>query len=713
MISDDRLTEIWRAYENNGTNELLAWLKSTHSDEIGALIEGFPKDKTTFIVDWQQLWRFSPTESPFKDEKLADVVIKHHRDIRKLFEWAVQDAVEAIGHSLNFDDNEFQVRFNRVSQPKDVTETIKGDDVDQLGTIRGQVSKASATKPRVTEAALVCASCHTTNYVAQPAHGTNIPNTCNGPDCNASTFDLDYAESTTVYHQLVRIKEPPESDGEDNHVDVHLTHDQAGDVNAGERVDVSGVVKADIDDFRDSAIPDFYVEGEAVHKHESDFDAIDTKAYLDEIKEIANGERGSPYELLIESFADSLQGDDKLDTIKLAIVLQLFGGWRRPYGDGRYARGDMHMALIGDPATGKSSLLNAAENLSPRSTFVSGKNASKAGMTAAAVRDDFGETEWSLEAGAIVKAHKGVACVDEIDKVNPDVVSSLHTALEKQRLEVSKAGINATMKCETSMLAAGNPSEGRFHDDIDRIQQVNMAPALRSRFDLIFCLTDKVERERDLALAKHQTQIRSESGKAARKNQQTDRESSVPIGTDLMRAYIAYAREHSHPVVESPDVEEKIAETYADLRETDSGVAGLNARLVDAMNRISEASARVRLDDTVRMEDVERAETIINQYLRDIEVVNEHGDLNVEIADMMETGKSVEQRLEAKDIPGIIETLQPDETSFVDVDTVIETAKEAGYAKENTLGRIKNLADGTRGEQRAIFKEAENKVRML
>jgi replicative DNA helicase Mcm len=373
----------------------------------------------------------------------------------------------------------------------------------------------------------------------------------------------------------------------------------------------------------------------------------------------------------------------------------------------------MHIALIGDPATGKSSLLNAAESLSPRSTFVSGKNASKAGMTAAAVRDDFGETEWSLEAGAIVKAHKGVACVDEIDKVQPEVVSSLHTALEKQRLEVSKAGINATMKCETSLLAAGNPSEGRFVDDMPRIQQLNMAPALRSRFDLIFCLTDKVEKERDIALAEHQTNIRSESGRAARKNEPTDRENTVPIGTDLMRAYIAYAREHSHPVVEDDTVKDRIAETYAEWRETDSGKAGLNARLVDAMNRIAEASARVRLDDTVQMQDVERAEAIISRYLRDVRVINEHGEMNVEIADMMETGKTIADRQEAKDIPGIIQTLQPDSKSFVYVDEVIEVADEAGYNPQDVMARIEKMADGSRGEQMVIYDRGEDKVRML
>jgi replicative DNA helicase Mcm len=190
-------------------------------------------------------------------------------------------------------------------------------------------------------------------------------------------------------------------------------------------------------------------------------------------------------------------------------------------------------------------------------------------------------------------------------------------------------------------------------------------------------------------------------------------ESDVAIGSDLLRAYIAYARENCHPTVDSDEVKERIAGMYADWRDADSGIAGLNLRLVDALNRIAEASARIRLSDTVDMEDVDRAQMVMEQSLRDIEVLDEHGDLNVNIADQMESGSTKKERLAAKDVPGIIETLQPDDSSFVEVDTVVEAAAEAGYDEGQVYSRIEKMADGSQGKQLAVYDKAENKVRML
>ena len=704
MIDSDELGAIYREYEHAGGNELVEWLCDTHDSELSGLVERYP-DKCVFEIEWPELWRF--------DSELADAAEKQPEPYRELLMWVVEEALSDLPVALHDDldgslADVVAIRFADVGEPAHVTELIRGDRESELVTLRGQVAKASATKPRVTMAALVCDSCNTPNEIRQPAHGTNVPNTCGTTDCRGSHFTLDYSSSRTEYHQLVRVKEPAESESSDQHIDVHLTKDAAGVVNGGERVDITGVLKAHVDDFRDSATPDFYLKGETVRKHESDYDEINTSEYANEIKAIANGERGNPYELLTASFAHSMRGDDKLDTIKLALVLQLFGGWRRSYGDGRYARGDMHMALIGDPGTGKSSLLNAAEDISPRSTFVSGKNASKAGMTAAAVRDDFGDTEWSLEAGAVVKAHRGIACVDEIDKVNPDVVSSLHTALEKQRLEVSKAGIEATLKCETSLLAAGNPSDGRFIDEVNRIQQINLPPALRSRFDLIFALESTRDSKHDQALAEHMTELRSVSGKVARGEQGVE-ERKPPIERDVLRAYVAYAKEHSYPVVESDSVKQKIADVYNRWRGEDNDVGGLTPRLIDATNRLAEASARVRLDDTVREEDVVRAERIIEQSLRDLDILDRHGDLDVNIADMLETGTTNDERMSTKDIPGIIETLMPTETSLVSISEVVDAAEHAGYTEHEVNQRIKELCHNSL----ATREGTENKVRVL
>ncbi|MBU4502308.1 MAG: hypothetical protein KKA79_06935, partial [Nanoarchaeota archaeon] len=64
--------------------------------------------------------------------------------------------------------------------------------------------------------------------------------------------------------------------------------------------------------------------------------------------------------------------------------------------------------------------------------------------TAAAVRDEFGEGRWTLEAGALVLADKGIAAIDEMDKMSTQDRSAMHEAMEQQCISVAKAGITAT-----------------------------------------------------------------------------------------------------------------------------------------------------------------------------------------------------------------------------------------------------------------------------
>ncbi|MDY6773948.1 MAG: ATPase, partial [Candidatus Nanohaloarchaea archaeon] len=75
--------------------------------------------------------------------------------------------------------------------------------------------------------------------------------------------------------------------------------------------------------------------------------------------------------------------------------------------------------LIGEPGTGKSQILKFAGELAPKGRYVVGKSSTGAGLTAAAVRNE--QTgEFELEAGAIVLANKGLAAVDEIDKMSSE-----------------------------------------------------------------------------------------------------------------------------------------------------------------------------------------------------------------------------------------------------------------------------------------------------
>ncbi|WP_226040063.1 ATP-binding protein [Natrinema sp. DC36] len=350
-----------------------------------------------------------------------------------------------------------------------------------------------------------------------------------------------------------------------------------------------------------------------------------------------------------------------------------------------------------------SQMLSYIQNIAPRAVYTSGKGSSSAGLTAAAVRDDFGDgQQWTLEAGALVLADQGIAAIDELDKMRSEDRSAMHEALEQQKISVSKAGINATLKSRCSLLGAANPKYGRF-DQYEPIgEQIDLEPALISRFDLIFTVTDQPDEEKDRNLAEHIITTNYAGELTTQREEMTSMDVSTEeidemtaqvdpeIDAELLRKYIAYAKQNCHPRM-TESARNSIRDFYVDLRAKGSdedAPVPVTARKLEALVRLSEASARVRLSDTVEQVDAERVIEIVRSCLQDIGVDPETGEFD---ADIVEAGTSKSQRDRIKNLKQLIGDIEEEYDDGAPVDIVLERAEEVGMDQSKAEHEIDKL----------------------
>jgi replicative DNA helicase Mcm len=252
--------------------------------------------------------------------------------------------------------------------------------------------------------------------------------------------------------------------------------------------------------------------------------------------------------------------------------------------------------------------LKFVSNIAPKGRYVVGMGASGRGITATVVRDEFLKG-WSLEAGAMVLANKGVVCIDEIEKMTPEDRSAMHEALEQQTVTISKANVQATLSAQTSVLAAGNPKYGRFEPLQSITQQIDLPPALINRFDLIFILRDLPNKVQDDAIATHVLNMHQKKGGKSQ------------IDRDLFRKYVAYAKQKVEPRL-TDDAVEEIKNFYVKLRNMqasgDTNSIPISARQLQGLVRLSEAHAKTRLSPTVEREDAQVALRLTNYYLMQV-----------------------------------------------------------------------------------------------
>lgn len=409
----------------SSTTKWKEFLTRYYKNQIGQLAVSETKNKA-LVIEFPQVNRF--------DVRLAEELIANP-------DLVLAHAVEALSMVDLPVKKEISARIRVAKMPKKTqVRDLRSIDVNRFLSIEGTIRKITDVRPRIIEAAFECARCKNITIIPQEGGGKFIePTYCSCNEEKKGVFRLLYRESRFEDYQRIKIQESPDElkGGEQPQtLDINVSDDLAGQVTPGEHITVTGILRSaqKINKDGKTAYFDIYMDGNSIELEEQEYDEVEISPEdEEEIVRLSKDKR--VYDKICGSIAPSIYGYEE---VKEAIAHQLFSGVVKSLPDGTRIRGDIHVLLVGDPGIAKSQILRYVVKLAPRGVYASGKSASSAGLTAAAVKDEF-DGQWTLEAGALVLADKGVACIDEMDKMKNEDRSSLHEGMESQTISVAKA----------------------------------------------------------------------------------------------------------------------------------------------------------------------------------------------------------------------------------------------------------------------------------
>ena len=410
---------------------------------LADLLERARKGQKWITIDFAQLSKFEP--------QLADILLDHPDDVLKAAEIAIEQ------FDLPTKEKKFTVRVQNLPKSRYIKiRNVRSKDLNKLIWTEGVVRQKSEVRPQMSSARFECPSCGNVLTVLQMEKKFREPTRCS---CGRKGKFRILSKELIDAQSMTLEESPDDVDGgeQPKRMSCLLKNDLVSPLserktNPGSKVIITGQIKEVPIVLREggqSTRFDLIIEGNSCDGTDEEFgDLIITEEEEERIKSL--GKDPKLWEKLIPSICPSIYGHDR---IKEALFVQQFGGVRKVRDDGVVTRGDMHIMLIGDPGGGKSQMLIRMMKIAPKSRYVSGKGVSGAGLSAAVVKDEFLQG-WSLEAGALVLANKGMLCIDELDKMDKDDSSSMHEALEQQTVTISKANIQAVLRCETTVVAA-------------------------------------------------------------------------------------------------------------------------------------------------------------------------------------------------------------------------------------------------------------------
>ncbi|KAK1202505.1 MCM7 factor, partial [Pygoscelis papua] len=540
---------------------------------------------------------------------VLDVYIEH----RLLLEQRGRDAGDARSPQNQYPPEllrRFELYFKAPSTAKArVVRDVKADCIGKLVTVRGIVTRVTEVKPMMVVATYSCDQCGAETY--QPIQSpTFMPLLmCPSRECQTNRSGgrlyLQSRGSKFVKFQELKMQEHTDQVPVGHlprSISVAVHGENTRLAQPGDHVSITGVFLPLLKTgFRQMAqasteglLSETYLEAHCIVKMNKSEEDESGAGELSE-EELRQITEEDFYDKLASSIAPEIYGHED---VKKALLLLLVGGVdRNPHG--MKIRGNINICLMGDPGVAKSQLLSYIDRLAPRSQYTTGRGSSGVGLTAAVLRDPL-TGELALEGGALVLADRGVCCIDEFDKMLEADRTAIHEVMEQQSISIAKAGVLATLNARCAILAAANPAYGRYNPKRSLEHNIQLPAALLSRFDLLWLIQDRPDRDNDLRLAQHITYVHQHSRQPPCSFQQLDMK--------LMRRYIAMCK-RKQPVVPEA-LADYITAAYVEMRKeawASKDTTYTSARTLLGILRLATALARLRLVDVVEKEDVNEA----------------------------------------------------------------------------------------------------------
>ena len=273
---------------------------------------------------------------------------------------------------------------------------LTAQNVGSLVVVKGIVLRATDVKPELIVATYTCDVCGCENYV-EVLDNTHKPlGECRSKKCSENKVKgkLCFLPGHSKFksYQELKIQETSEQliDGSiPKSLTLKVKGNRVKSAAPGDVVTVEGILlpnqRTDSRHHTDLSFLGFIDVLRITREKKKYLEMSLTDKDKEDIEEVR---ANTPEDLLFEKLAKSVHPEIfGMEEVKKALLLLMIGGITKETHDKLRIRGEINIALIGDPGIAKSQLLKRVSRLAPRGVYTTGKGSSGVGLTAAIVTD--------------------------------------------------------------------------------------------------------------------------------------------------------------------------------------------------------------------------------------------------------------------------------------------------------------------------------------